>query len=299
MYINKKILMIADYDAQRICGQTIHLNYLVKFFTNQNAVSLQKYATLKEIRQFDIIWFRSEKSFLKLFFFCILSRKSIIYDVSSFGWLELKVSKRPWLRIKFSWYIFKLASKVAQIRVISQAMKDYLVNTHQIRDDRISVFPIPIELPPLPTREHHDAKIHFLYVGSNRAWQGLTNLIQAFNRLEDDLDLILHCYGPPQKNTKNIIFHPLISHDELIQIIARDIDVVVVPREKNLITETVMPIKYAEAIYLKKHVLAADLPVLHEIATEKVVFIPDNELSSIIEGIKAFKRLLPVRSQRA
>lgn len=291
MYINKKILIIADYDATRICGQTVHLNYLVKFFSKQNTVDLQQYATLDDIRRFDIIWFRSEWRFLKLFMQCILLGKRIIYDVSSFGWLELEASKRSWLRIKSSWYIFKLATKVAQIRVISQAMKKYLMNTHQIPDSQITVFPIPIELPSMPERKRVDSKIHFLYVGSNRPWQGLTNLFKAFHELESETDFILHCYGQQRQNTPNVIFHPLIEHSELIQILARDIDVVVVPREKNLITETVMPIKYAEAIELKKYILATDLKVLHEIANDKVIFIPDNELRSIIEGIKVFRRI--------
>lgn len=292
MYINKKILIIADYDATRICGQTIHLNYLVKFFSKQNTVSLQQYATLKELRQFDIIWFRSERSFLKLAIPCVLQGKHIVYDVSSFGWLELEASKRPWLRIKFSWYSFKLATKVAQIRVISQAMKNYLMKIHQIRDSRITVFHIPIELPSVPARKRMDSKIHFLYVGSNRPWQGLTNLFAAFQTLEDDADFVLHCYGPQRQNTPNILFHPLVGHSELIQILARDIDVVVVPREKNIITETVMPIKYTEAIHLNKYVLATNLAVLHEIANDRVVFTPDNELQSIIDGIKAFKKIL-------
>lgn len=291
MFINKNILIIADFDQKKICGMTIHLNYLKDYFKKHNSVKLQTTAKLRQIINSDIIWFRSEKGFLKFFLFCLIFNKTMIYDMASFPWLELKMNHRSWLRVNASLYIFKLAVKVAQIRVLSYAMKKYLLQHSNIRNEKIFVFHIPIQISMNSKCSRKDGKINFLYAGSDRPWQGLPNLIKAFNHLESDTDFLLHCYGIMDQNTKNISFHEPLSHDQLLHIIAMDIDVVVIPRERNEITETVMPIKYAEAIHLNKYILATDLTVLHEIANEKVVFIKNNELTTLIDGIKSFKTL--------
>ena len=292
IFTQKKILIIANFDPNRICGQTIHLNYLKQHFEKQNSVKLQTTATLKEIMEADVIWFRTEKGFLKFLLLCLLFRKAIVYDMSSFPWLELKTTNRSWLRINTSRYIFKFAAKVAQIRVLSQAMKDYLLEHFDINSEKIFVFYIPVELDSNIPRIRTNSQVHFIYVGSDRAWQGLPKLIKAFNQIESEPDFVLHCYGIKKQNTKNIIFHELVSHDQLLSIISKDIDVIVVPRERNDITEAVMPIKYAEAIHQGKYILATDLKVLHEIANSKVIFIKNNRVKTLIDGIMAFRSII-------
>ena len=293
MFINKKILIIADFDQNRICGQTVHLNYLKCFFEKYNSVKLQTTAKLRQIIKSDIIWFRSEKGFLKFFLLCLIFKKTMIYDMASFPWLELKINHRSWLRVNISLYLFKIASKVAQIRVLSCAMKRYLLQHFKIPSEKIFVFYIPIEITIKNKRLQTDGKINFAYLGLDRSWQGIANLLKAFKQLETEPEFILHCYGIKKQNTKNIFFHESLSHEQLLQILSRDIDVVVIPRERNEITETVMPMKYAEAIHLNKYILATDLTVLHEIANKKVFFINNNEVSTLIDGIKSFRNIIP------
>lgn len=293
MFVNKKILIIADFDQDIICGLTTHLNYLKNFFENKNSVRLQNTAKLKQIAESNIIWFRSEKAFLKFILPCLFFKKKMIYDMSSLPWLELKTDHRSWFRVNASLYICKIASKVAQIRVLSYAMKKYLTEQLSIQSERLLVFYIPVGINLNIRRLRKDNKIHFIYIGSDRIWQGLANLIKAFNQIESEPDYILHCYGISNQTTKNIIFHGSVPHDQLIQIILKDIDVVVIPRVRNEITETVMPIKYAEAIYFNKYILATDLQVLHEISNKKVVFVKDNEVNMLIDGIKSFESIIP------
>ncbi len=292
---NQKILIIADFNPQRICGLTTHLNYLKDHFARQNQVRLQTRASLKELRWADVIWFRSEKKFLSLFLVGKIFRKKLVYDLASFPWLELVTTRRSWWRIQFSWWVFKLATAVAQIRVLSQAMKDYLVQKHHLRPTRIDVLHIPVQLQAVAAPASRDGKIHFIYTGSNRSWQGLSALFQAFQQLEAEPEFQLHCYGITGENTPNITFHAAIPHADLIQVMINQMDVVVVPRERNIITETVMPIKYAEAVHLDKYVLATDLKVLHEIATPKVVFTRDNSAAELCAAIRSFKPRMHIK----
>lgn len=292
IFLNKKILIIADFNPNRSCGITVHLNYLKHFFEKNNLVKLQTTANLSQLIESDIIWFRSEKGLIKFFLVCLILKKTMVYDMSSFAWLELQGARRSWFRVKTSFYIYKIVAKIALTRVLSFAMKDYLLNHFTIKSERLFVFNIPIEIRGITKRLRSDNKIHFIYVGSNKAWQGLPNLIKALNQIESESDFILHCYGVTNPNTKNIIFHKDLPHDQLIQVILRDIDVVVVPRERNEITEMVMPIKYAEAIYLNKYILATDLKVLHEIENEKVIFVKNNEVDTLINAIRSFKKII-------
>lgn len=292
MFVRKKILIIADFDPARMCGATIHLNYIKKYLNKNNVVELQNNATLCQIAKSDIIWFRSEKNFFKFFLFCLICKKKMIYDMSSLPWCELKIERRSSLRISLSLYIFKLATKVSQIRVLSRAMRDHFVQNFHLPLGKIIVLPIPIDVNIKSVKNRTNGRIHFIYTGSNRIWQGLPNLIQAFNKIESESEFVLECYGINDTDTKNIHFFGSVSHEDLMDIISSRIDVVVVPRERNEITEIVMPIKYAEAIHLGKYVLATDLKVLHEIASNRVVFLKDNEVNTLIRGIKSFRNVI-------
>ncbi len=283
--------MIADYDPNHISGMTTHLHYLKTYFSDQNTVHLQKNATLKQIYKNNVIWFRTERGFIKYVLFCILFRKIIIYDLPSFSWIEFKANRRSWIRIYLSLFCFRLATKTAKIRVLSQLMQEYLINHFYIPKGKIFVLPIPVKIDIVHKRNRNNGKIHFIYMGSNAVWQGLSNLFKAFDQIESETDYVLECYGINHPNTKNICFHEAVSHDQLIDIVSNQIDVVVIPREKNEITETVMPLKYAEAIYLNKYILVTDMKIFHEMKNDKVVFIKNNHVDTLIEGIKSFKNI--------
>ena len=129
-------------------------------------------------------------------------------------------------------------------------------------------------------------------MGSNAIWQGLPNLINAFKKIESEPDYTLECYGVNYPNTKNIHFHEAVSHDQLIDIVSKKIDVIIIPREKNEITETVMPLKYAEALYLDKYILVTDMKIFHEMKNDKVVFLKDNHVDTLIQGIRSFRDII-------
>ncbi|MCJ7813601.1 glycosyltransferase [bacterium] len=191
---------------------------------------------------------------------------------------------------------FRLAIKTAEIRVLSQLMQEYLIDHFYIPKGKIFVLPIPVKIDIFPQKIRNNGKIHFIYMGSNAVWQGLSNLFKAFNQIESETDYVLECYGINHPNTKNIYFHEAVSHDQLIDIVSNQIDVVVIPREKNEITETVMPLKYAEAIYLNKYILVTEMKIFHEMKNDKVVFIKNNHVDTLIEGIKSFKDIFQSES---
>jgi glycosyltransferase involved in cell wall biosynthesis len=287
---NRRILILSDHDPDRICGHTIHLNYLAVFLKRWNHVDLTGRATLHAVRAADVVWIRSEKLFLRWIPICLLTGKSTLYDLASFPWLELEMAGRPWIRILFSRWTFRLALKTAVVRVLSTAMAESLRNDFQIPEDRMFVMPIPVHLPRARRRSRTDGRLHFVYMGSDKPWQGFRNLIDAFARLESDSSLMLHCFGIPGTDTKNVRFHASVPHPEMIRILACRMDVVVVPRPRNPVTEHVTPIKFAEAAAMGLRILATDLKVLREAGVQNVFLIPDNETETLVSGIESIKR---------
>jgi glycosyltransferase involved in cell wall biosynthesis len=280
------ILILSDYDPKRICGQTAHLNYLKAHFSITNNVILENRPRITDILKSDLIWFRSEKYFFQFVLLCKVLGKKMVYDLSSFPWLELQEARRSRLRITFSYFLYRFAAKNVTVRVISHAMKDYLTENTGMDPKNIWVFHIPVHFPKVRQKSPSGRKIQFMYLGSDKSWQGVQNLIHAFRKLENDSSCFLHCYGIQQTNGRNIHFHASVSHDRILEIIQKRMDVVIIPRNKNAITENVMPIKYIEAIYAGKFVLATDLKVLHEISNGKVIFMKNNEVDSIIRAVR-------------
>jgi glycosyltransferase involved in cell wall biosynthesis len=287
---NRRILILSDHDPDRICGHTIHLNYLAAFLKQWNRVDLTDRATLSAVRAADVIWIRSEKLFLRWIPICLLNGKRTIYDLASFPWLELEMAGRPRNRILLSRWTFRLAMKTARIRVLSAAMAEFLRNEHPIREDRMFVMPIPVQLSEARRKSRTDGRLHFVYMGSDKPWQGFRNLIEAFARLESDPAVMLHCFGIRGTDTKNVRFHESVPHSEMIRILADRMDVVVVPRPRNPVTEHVMPIKFAEAAAMGLRILATDLKVLRETEGRNLRLVPDNETETLVRGIESIRR---------
>lgn len=204
---NLNILILSDHDPGRICGHTIHLQYLSDFLKRWNRVRLAGHAWLRDVRAADVVWIRSEKLFLRWIPFCALTRRKTVYDLASFPWLELEMAGRSRIRILLSRWTFQLALKTAVVRVLSASMSDYLKTVFRIPEDRMFVLPIPIRLPAIRRKGRSNGRLHFVYMGSEKPWQGFRNLIDAFARLESDPLLQLHCYGIRGRNTKNVRFH--------------------------------------------------------------------------------------------
>ncbi|MBN2201787.1 glycosyltransferase family 4 protein [bacterium] len=287
---NLNILILSDHDPGRICGHTIHVQYLHDFLGRWNRVRLTGHARLRDLRSADVVWIRSERLFLRWIPFCAWIRKPTVFDLASFPWLELEMAGRSRLRIMLSRWTFRLALKTAVVRVLSVSMARYLKTRFRFPDWRMFVLPIPVCLPAARRKNRMDGRIHFVYMGSEKPWQGFRNLIDAFARLESDPYLRLHCYGIPGTDTKNVRFHESVPHTEMIRILADRTDAVVVPRPRNTVTEHVTPIKFAEAAAMGLPILATDLQVLREAGGEMVRLLPDNGTETLIRGIRSFAK---------
>ncbi len=287
---NQNILILSDHDPGRICGHTIHLQYLSEFFKRWNRVRLGGHARLRDLRNADVVWIRSEKLFLRWIPFCAMLRKKTVYDLASFPWIELKMAERSRMRILLSRWTFQLALKTTVVRVLSASMAGYLKSAFRIPEDRMFVLPIPVRLPAIRRKKRPQGRLHFVYMGSEKPWQGFRNLIDAFARLESDAYFQLHCYGIPGRDTKNVRYHESVPHSEMIRILAGRADAVVVPRPRNPVTEHVTPIKFAEAAAMGLPILATDLKVLREAGGKHVRLLPDNETETLIRGIRSFRK---------
>lgn len=287
---NRDILILSDNDPGQVCGHTIHVRYLADFLGRWNRVRLIRRARLRDLRTSKVVWIRSEKLFLRWIPVCLLTRKITVYDLASFPWLELEMAGRSRGRVGLSRLTFQLALKTAVVRVLSESMRDYLKTEFRIPENRMFVLPIPVRLPATRRKIRTDGPIHFVYMGSEKPWQGFRNLIGAFARLESDPLYQLHCYGIRGRDTKNVRFHESVPHPEMIRILAERADAVVVPRPRNTVTEHVTPIKFAEAAALGLPILATDLKVLREAGGKRVRLLPDNETDTLIRGIRSFRK---------
>lgn len=287
---NRGILILSDHDPGKVCGHTIHMRYLADFLGQWNRVRLTGRARLRDLRTAEVVWIRSEKLFLRWIIVCLLTRRITVYDLASFPWLELEMAGRSRGRIALSRLTFELALKTAVVRVLSESMRDHLRTGFRVPENRMFVLPIPVRFPAIRRKGLSDGRLHFVYMGSEKPWQGFRNLIGAFARLESDPRYQLHCYGIPGRDTKNVRFHESVPHPEMIRILAERADAVVVPRPRNPVTEHVTPIKFAEAAAMGLPILATDLKVLREAGGRHVRLLPDNETDTLIRGIRSFRK---------
>lgn len=287
-----RILLLGDHGPERLSGETVHLRYLERHFRRSREVEYAARPDPRALLRADVWWIRSEKWFLACLPAALAFRKRVVYDLASFPWLEHRAAGRPAWRATVSMLVFRAACRAAVVRVLSRSMKAYLVRRHGAPAGRLVVFPIPVDLSPAPATPARKGPVRFVFTGADRSWQGLASLVAAFGRLAAEGRAELHCYGAAGRGSGNVFFHDPVPHAEMTALVGHDMDVVVVPRPRSDITEHVLPIKYAEALALRKWVLATDLPVLREFADARVVFVADNEPETLVRGIRRVCRRL-------
>lgn len=180
-----------------------------------------------------------------------------------------------------AWMGRRLLRKVSGVFVLAECAKKYLLDVYEMDGDKISVIRngMSSELQEdlksicpndeinrwIQDQKQMGRKIIF-YSGAFIEWQGVNFLAQNIERINNEvqnISILMIGDGPEYENVsklaekqKNVLIHKGIDRGE-INIFMDLVDVVIVPREKNLSTDTAVPLKLIEAMQKGKCIVAS------------------------------------------
>lgn len=173
-----------------------------------------------------------------------------------------------------------LLQKVNNIIVLAESAKDYLVKNNNLQKDKITVIRNGIEKPnndiivkgELYKKIQEMRKKDYIiisYNGSFIEWQGvriLADQMEKLLELSDKLFLLMLGDGNEYKYVEDkarkckyrdrIFIHSGITKKEMLSLYEQ-IDIILIPRIKNLATDTAVPLKAIEAMQFCKCILAS------------------------------------------
>lgn len=198
---------------------------------------------------------------------------------------------------------YNVIKKVDAVVVLANCAKNYLVESHSIPASKIHVIRngCDIDYQDCSLKNKHSKNIIdyqlidiiknkqdrllFAYVGSFYQWQGVNFIADNINAIiaaSKNIELILIGNGPEYNyvNKKclqssyatNIILYPGVGR-ETLSIIMPYFDVMLIPRLKNISTDTAVPLKLVDAMMAGKCILAANDNGLLEILDDSNAMI--------------------------
>jgi len=161
-----------------------------------------------------------------------------------------------------------------EIIVINQNLKETLSNRLLLRNKRIRLVSNAVDLSNINVIKSSKRTLTFSYIGTISPIEGLDLLIHCFNNLYKKgykNKLLIFGDGMEKKNLIKIAKNnPLIEFkgrffQKDIAAVYSQVDVIVNPRKKSYLTDSVTPLKPLEAMAYKKLVLASDVGGMKEL----------------------------------
>jgi len=194
-----------------------------------------------------------------------------------------------------------LRAKRVQVIVISNSLKKMLVEKYELKNNRITVChdAARSNLPPIkdPQIEIFDGVAKYInilgYFGSLYPGRGIDIIEGMAKRMPDSLFVV---FGPPGQNLEferrvnkvhsNVRFYGFVSHKEIHRNML-ECDFLLMPYQGTVSIGTsgsdtskwMSPMKMFEYMAAARPIISSDLPVLHEVLTDKVnalLVTPDN-----------------------
>ena len=274
--------------------KTSFLIQIMKFFRIIN-FSLQVYKVVKK-ENIDVIHAHA-------MFFCAFSaqfagfllRKPVVYEIRSL-WEER--FKRNNL---INYFIFSSITVLEtfamlfanQIVVINNNLKNQLQKRLFLMNKKITVVENAVDLDRVEISTRNKNNLVFGYIGTLSPIEGLDLLIMAFNDLQIKNKLLIFGDGVEFEKLKKLAntnskieFKGKISNDEIAKAYGQ-VDVIINPRKKSYLTDSVTPIKPLEAMAYKKLILVSDVGGMKELVENEVngiVFKSDSydEIKNVI-----------------
>lgn len=219
----------------------------------------------------------------------------VCYEVRSL-WEEREkksaVSFIETIQPKIIYYLeTKCMRNVDQVIVINENLKNEIISRGI---NNIEIIPNAVNLNLL--KKNRDLtkprkELAFGYIGSVSSIEGLDLAVKVWSKLEKEgFKNKFHIFGngsflkelktlTTSLGVNNIVFHGNIDSDQISQAF-NQVDVIVNPRIKSRISDTVTPLKPLEAMAYKKLVIASDVGGMRELIKDNktgVLFKSDSE----------------------
>lgn len=216
-------------------------------------------------------------------------RLRTVYDAASFLRLECRPGWRGGGDRLKAWLEERLWGRFDLVRTLGPSMGEYLMR-RGVPEDRVRVVPVGCTPPERRWTGERIAK-RALYVGSPRAWQGLAPLLGAMVRLER-VDPAIHLTvvgvepSVARAPAPNVSFLGRVEHARALEMYLEH-DLLVVPRLRSELTETVVPMKIAEALAAGIPILATDLaPIRFVAGPEGAFYVPEPTPEALADALQ-------------
>ena len=232
-------------------------------------------------------------------FFCAFSakfasfflNKPVVYEIRSL-WEE-RYKKNGFI----SYLIFSFVTVMEtlsmlfanHIVVINNNLKSQLQQRLFLMRKKMTVVENAIDLDRVKISKLNKNNFVFGYIGTLSPIEGLDLLIKAFNNLKIKNKLLIFGDGIELEKLKklangnnNIEFKGKVSSDEISKAYDQ-VDVIINPRIKSYLTDTVTPLKPLEAMAYKKLVLVSDVGGMKELVK--------NEFNGIVFNSDSYKEI--------
>lgn len=279
------------------------ITYIRTSIHNENTISDSPKGLLKRIsRFFKIIPFSiklkrliiSEKPEIlhaHAMFFCGLPaiyygwkfKKPVVYEVRSLWMLSKANLKKNRLKILVEKLLFQIElfvmKKVSVVIAINDNLKEELV-LNGISRDKIKVIKNAVNVTLIDRLKSNNIIVNtqnrknFGYIGTLTPHEGIDFLIEAFKKVHSaypETKLLIYGSGIESSSikklaseVKGVTFFGSIDPNEVNQAFS-SIDIIVNPRYKNKLTDSVTPLKPLEAMAYEKLVIGSDVGGIKEL----------------------------------
>ena len=270
--------------------RTSFLVQIMKFFRIIN-FSLQVYKVVKK-ENIDVIHAHATFfcAFSAQFAGCLLN-KPIVYEIRSL-WEE-RYKKNSFINYMIFSFVTVLETFsmlfANHIVVINDNLKSQLQKRLFLMRKKMTVVENAIDLDRVKISKLNKNNFVFGYIGTLSPIEGLDLLIKAFNNLKIKNKLLIFGDGIELEKLKklangnnNIEFKGKVSSDEISKAYDQ-VNVIINPRKKSYLTDTVTPLKPLEAMAYRKLVLVSDVGGMKELVK--------NEFNGIVFNSDSYKEI--------
>jgi glycosyltransferase involved in cell wall biosynthesis len=221
---------------------------------------------------------------------CLLN-KPVIYEIRSL-WEE-RYKKNSFINYMIFSFVTILETFsmlfANHIVVINDNLKSQLQKRLFLMRKKMTVVENAIDLDRVKISKLNKNNFVFGYIGTLSPIEGLDLLIKAFNNLKIKNKLLIFGDGIELEKLKklaygnnNIEFKGKVSSDEISKAYDQ-VDVIINPRIKSYLTDTVTPLKPLEGMAYKKLVLVSDVGGMKELVK--------NEFNGIVFNSDSYKEI--------